>query len=147
MTVDSLLTFFIVAALVYVLCVALPNRSKRKYEKLAREEMNALYEAIGPQLDEYLFFGRGHPYVWTEFSKETAEDIVVRSCEIRPYPGCPFSLYDLSKNHLYSSHDLKHIYIVPRGETDETSNLLHYQQWIDSHKEIGENIARYKKNS
>ena len=147
MTLDKLIVFLIAMALMYLLFIALPNRAKRKYESLAQREIIDVYEDLKAGVDEYVFFGRGHPYVWTEFSRETAEDIVLRSCEIISFPGSPFNFYDESQSHLYARSDLKHIYVVDRGETDSSTDLLHYQEWLDSQKQVGENIARYKGSS
>jgi hypothetical protein len=147
MTVDKLLAFIITMALLYYFFVALPRRAKRKYETIARQNMDTLYTHLEVEPEEYQFFGRGHPYVWTKFPREEAENIVVRSCRIDTYPGAPFTLYGDPQQCLCVRNDLKHIYVVPRGESDTSSDLLHYQEWLDSHKEVSENIARYKESS
>ena len=147
MTLDKLPAFLIALALLYILFIALPNRSRRRHEGFAQQEIDKFYENLDMGLDEYKFFGRGHPYVWVEFSRKVAEDIVLRSCEIVPFPGSPFNFYDKSQRLLYARSDLKHIYIVDRGETDRSTDLLHYQEWLDSQKQVAESIARHKRNS
>jgi hypothetical protein len=144
---DKLPAFLITLSVLWFLFITLPNRAKRKYQKLAREEMESLYDVLEGPVEEFQFYGRGHPYVWTEFSKEVAENIVLRSCAIWPFPGSPFWVYTESQDYLYPRQDLKHIYILPRGQTIEDCGLMHYEAWLSSEKEVSEKIAQFKKNS
>lgn len=95
---------------------------------------NALNE-IDP--NAYKFYTTGHPYVWCDTNLE----------EIKK------SINDLKYSRNYNPNDYlinicnekKSVYFIQRPAINSNwEKLMHYQEWLDSQKQVADNIHKYK---
>lgn len=104
-------------------------------------EITLFKKSLKYPIQDYQCFSTGHPYVWVEVLFDDVCDEIDKTLyqtHIFTWRKASFSL----KN----DEEKKRIYIV-HGNKFNWNKLKHYDEWIESKKEVANRIALYKKNS
>jgi hypothetical protein len=112
---------------------------KDSYRNLAQSRLDDCIELLGVPVDNVKFYTDGHLYVWVESSLEEVRSYLAASCVGSPY-GQPRESGVLIK----SNAEKYRIYLVAENRHHMMDKLMHYQEWIDSNKEVSDQIARHK---
>ncbi|WP_461515917.1 hypothetical protein [Porticoccus sp.] len=114
----------------------------KNMEKLLQQRVDGAFKKLHDQLsgikkNEFLYYTNGHPYVWVETSLKDIEEEIRNSKYVRGVVPENFSIsIDENRKSVYFVH-------TPRKKF-KFDDLHHYDEWIESQKEVAENIAKYK---
>lgn len=114
---------------------------KARKDRIYEDEIISLRNKFPGILESdsgYKYYTNGHPYVWVESSYTGFLESIKYSAEgYRGMPQTPIYSIKVDDNS-------KSIYFVNRIENFDFNQLMHYQEWIDSNKQVSENIREYK---
>jgi hypothetical protein len=128
----TVIIIIIAGIVMYVVC----DKGAKIFQCKAIEELRSKLECVD-DVSEYSFYTTGHPYVWVESSYDEMLASVEESCI--GFQGTPQPAR--YKMRLSSEH--KKIYYVANGLTTlDFGDLMHYDEWLDSKKQLQENITQ-----
>ena len=133
----------IIKIIIVVFTIAIFLFFKFHNQKKGEITISEFKERCGECYDEkqgYRFYTNGHPYVWVEINYQEFLELMDDGIYLKGQHGnkiFPRFSYDINK-------DSKQVYVVPLVKDFNFSSLKHYQEWLDSQKQVAENIAKYK---
>lgn len=87
----------------------------------------------------YTFYTNNHPYVWGEISQDDVAKLIKFSATGAHHTPLDPPIYSIK-----IEREQKKVYLIPHKRTFDYSKLMHYQEWLDSQKDVAENIAKHK---
>jgi len=143
---ENLGSFLIFIALIYIFYLMLraPEKIKKSNDHAKAKLLN-FEKSLSRPITEYKAYSIGHPYTWVEIRYENFFKSITTSASFSRFP--PY----WDKAHTFCTkvdEDNKRIYLIPRHTKYDWERLMHYDEWIESNREVAENIAIYQnKNS
>lgn len=119
------------------------NAFNNEIEKIAKEyygKLNLEY----PDLfgGEYRFYTDNHPYVWGEIPEEEFMGLLKAAAT---------GAYGVPRNSPIFCHAInvknRCFYFIAGKDKFDFSSRMHCQEWLDSKKELAQNIAKYKNST
>ncbi|WP_444918316.1 hypothetical protein [Microbulbifer sp. JMSA003] len=126
-------------ALASVLMIFVMKSQDREIDKITKRHLelirNSYPDAFG---GSYTFYTDNHPYVWGEIEKEAITGLVrAAATGFRGIPqDPPIYCYEVDDYN-------KRFYFIAGQKRFDFKSLKHYQEWLDSQKEVAENIRKY----
>ena len=134
----------IIGAVLYLFAKSMLAKTReysQSYERLSLKEFDAVLQELGNE--NIKAFTNSHPYVWVENSIEETRKKIMASCPRSRYGTAAA----LAKYQLRVNHEQKYIYVaLNKNSKDAWPELKIYEEWLESNREVAENIARYNEN-
>ncbi|NQD38295.1 hypothetical protein HPT27_14805 [Permianibacter sp. IMCC34836] len=110
-----------------------------RWRDLSKMKLSEFESSLQSPLSSYQAYTNNHPYVWGEVDYNQCKDEYLRSISLGPNLStyCP-------KVSLRVIESTKSIYLVAGTDQFDWSSLYHYEEWIESNKEVSERIREYK---
>ncbi|MBT8139779.1 MAG: hypothetical protein KJP25_08410 [Gammaproteobacteria bacterium] len=143
-----LIALFSIAAvfIVFYLVHKAEASASKKIEIIYKKELTKLsdlYPNIFLEDSDTEFYTVGHPYVWVSSNFDEFKELIKRSCYVQPIQGPKLALEKPVYSFCYKL-DANRAYIVAREGSFDFNSLMHQQQWIESQRDVSENIRKYK---
>lgn len=120
------------------------NKVIRYRKAKIQQRFDELENGLANELVDYTCFTNNHPYVWGEIDYSAEKASMIEECKWTYAGTTPVPGGDL-KFSLKADDSLKALYIAHHSENFDWNSLHHYEEWLESMREVGENIERYKR--
>ena len=99
---------------------------------------------LNHKVEEYTCYSTGHPYTWSQVTYAEKVNELMESIHwtrFLPHWTGP-ATYSIKKDE-----EKRFIYIVSGEDDYDWTSLLHYEEWLESNKDVALAIRKYKSNT